>query len=77
MVNTGQIAEAKGKVLPLCICYKPLLGFFIGTKVITNHNEVIFTKESIEVFDSLIEINKVFKDGSWSQALDCNIFYSD
>ena len=78
MLNgNGIIAEAKGKQLPLVLCYKPLLGYFIGTKLLVDGNETIFTKESIEVFDSLIDINNAIKTSTWQQALDCQIFDSD
>lgn len=73
----GQLAEAKGKQLPLVICYKPLLGYFIGTKLLDDENQMIYTKESVEVYDSLVDVNKAFNDNSWQQALDCNIFESD
>ena len=75
--NFGKLAEAKGEQLPLVICYKPLLGYFIGTKFLVDENQMIYTKESVEVFDSLSEVNQAFKDNTWQQALTCNIFESD
>lgn len=75
--NFGQIAKAKGKELPLEICYKPLLGYFIGTKLLDNDNNIIFTKESIEVFDILAQAVNALDTNAWEQALDCQIFESD
>lgn len=78
MLNSnGKIAETKGKQLPLVICYKPLLGYFIGTNLEEQDNKRIFTKESVEVFDSLIDINTAIASNSWMQSLDCQIFESD
>lgn len=75
--NFGKLAEAKGEQLPLVICYKPLLGYFIGTKFLVDENQMIYTKESVEVFDSLSEVNQAFKDNTWQQSLSCDIFESD
>lgn len=73
----GQLAEAKGKQLPLVICYKPMLGYFIGTKLLDDENQQIFTKESVEVYDSLADVNHALNTNTWQQALDCNIFNCD
>lgn len=74
-IINGQLAEAKGKQLPLVICYKPLLGYFIGTKLEEENRN--FTRESSEIWDTYADASEAFKLNHWTQSSSCDLFESD
>lgn len=71
----GQLAEAKGKKLPLAVCFKPMLGYFIGTQILEERR--VFTRESQEIWESFIEASQALNNKSWTQSPFCDLYESD
>lgn len=71
----GQLAEAKGKQLPLAVCFKPMLGYFIGTQIVEEKR--VFTRESQEIWESFIEASQALVNNDWTQSTSCDLYESD